>query len=100
MTPAHTLQVDALHVEIYATRAEMGAAAGARAVQVLEQAVARQGFARIVLASADSQREVVATLVKANVDWGRVTIFHMDEYVGVGPHDRVSFRRWQQEHVL
>jgi glucosamine-6-phosphate deaminase len=98
--PVHEFTVDALRVEVYSTRAEMGEAAGARAVRVLEEAVGRQGFGRVVLASADSQREVVTALVKAEVDWGRVTIFHMDEYVGVGPDDRASFRRWQQEHVL
>lgn len=100
--PAPTLEftIDALRVEVYASRAEMGAAAGARAGRVLEQTLSRQGSARIVLASADSQREVVAALVAADVDWRGVTIFHMDEYVGVGAEDPASFRRWQQEHVL
>jgi glucosamine-6-phosphate deaminase len=98
--PTHEFTVDTLCVEIYPTRAEMGAAAGARAVRVLQETLARQPEARLILASADSQREVVAALANADVDWPRVTIFHMDEYVGIGPEDPVSFRRWQQQHLL
>lgn len=94
------LCVDSLRVEVNAARAAMGAAAASAAIRALAASIARQGSARLILASADSQREVVAGLARADVDWRRVTIFHMDEYVGVGPDDPASFRRWQHEHLL
>jgi glucosamine-6-phosphate deaminase len=72
-----------LRVRVYATRAEMGAAAAAEVVEHLRQAMAARGSARIILASAASQNDLLAALREApGLDWQKVTAFHMDEYVG------------------
>ena len=79
----------------------MGKAAADAAAQVLREAVERQGHARIIVASAPSQDELIAGLAAApGIDWSRVTIFHMDEYVGLPASHTASFRRYQQQHLL
>jgi glucosamine-6-phosphate deaminase len=95
-----TFSADALTVVISPTRAEMGQRAGRHAASVIEQAIARHGEARIILASAPSQDETLATLLAASVDWARVTIFHMDEYLGLPEHHPQTFRAYQRAHVL
>ena len=62
-SPEKAWRADDLRVAVYATRAEMGAAAAAAASAALTAAIERQGFARVILASAPSQDELVAGLV-------------------------------------
>jgi glucosamine-6-phosphate deaminase len=79
----------------------MGAAAAARAAAILRTTIAKQGKARIIVGSAPSQDEVIAGLVAApGIDWSYVTVFHMDEYVGVPASHPASFRHYQERHLL
>jgi glucosamine-6-phosphate deaminase len=79
----------------------MGRAAGARAGVVLRQALASRGRARIIVGTGPSQNETIAALTaEPGVDWGRVEVFHMDEYVGMPDTHPASFRRWLREHVV
>jgi glucosamine-6-phosphate deaminase len=82
-TPVAESQVDRLRVLRYRSRAEMDAAAGAMAAQAISAAVERQGGARIILASAPSQTGFLQQLLTHGVPWEKVTVFHMDEYVGL-----------------
>jgi glucosamine-6-phosphate deaminase len=100
MNPIQQWQTDELGVSVFADRADLGAAAAGAAVRVLQGAIERTGRARAILASAPSQAELIAGLARAPLDWSRVTLFHMDEYVGVGPEHPNSFRRWLAEHLL
>lgn len=90
-----------LTIEVRPDRAMMGAAAAAAVSLILRVAIAEKGSARIILASSPSQNEFLASLTCApDIDWSRVTIFHMDEFVGVQPFHHSSFRKYQIEHVL
>ena len=93
MTEFH---VDQLRVRAFATRAEMGARAGADAAAEIRA----HGNARVILASAPSQNELLDALVRTDLDWSRVTLFHMDEYAGLDAAHPASFRRYQRERVL
>ena len=74
----------------------MGARAGVDAAAAIRVC----GAARVILASAPSQNELLDALVGADVDWSRVTLFHMDEYAGLDAQHPASFRRYQRERVL
>ena len=92
---------DLLKIEVHPDRAAMGAAAALRASTILREAIAGNGKARVILASAPSQNELLAGLTSApDIDWSRVTIFHMDEYIGLPEHDAATFRNYQRQHVL
>ena len=94
------LLVDQLKTTIFPTRAEMGRAVAADAARAMQGVIERDGAARVILASAPSQNELLENLTRSEVDWSRVTIFHMDEYVGLDAEHPASFRRFQAEHVL
>lgn len=93
--------VDRLQVKIFQDRASLGAAAANEAAAILRAAIQKQGSARIIVASAPSQNELLAGFAAApGIDWLRVTIFHMDEYVGLPATHPATFRNYQQQHLL
>lgn len=96
-----SLQADQLRVEIHPDRAAMGVAAAARAADILRAAIAAKRGARIIVASAPSQDELLAGLTSApGIDWSKVTVFHMDEYVGLPAGHSATFRAYQEQHLL
>jgi glucosamine-6-phosphate deaminase len=53
-----------------------------------------------MVATGNSQLDVVKELVKQpNIDWKKVDVFHMDEYVGVDANHPAGFQRWIRERV-
>jgi glucosamine-6-phosphate deaminase len=73
------------------------AVAGAEAIR---QALRRQGEATIALAAGASQTDMLGYLVRENLDWGSVTAFHTDEYVGLRAGDPGSFRKYLKENFV
>ena len=82
--PTHSHLVDSLKVQIYANQPEMAADAAHEVNEYLKAVLARQGFARVILATGNSQiRFLDALIALGGVDWSKVTLFHMDEYLGI-----------------
>lgn len=77
-------QVDALHVCVFETRQAMGVAAGKDIAAKIKELLAEKESLRIVFAAAPSQNEMLDFLASAEgIDWSRIDVFHMDEYVGL-----------------
>ncbi len=92
--------VDALTVRVAPTRDQMALEAAEAAAACLRVAVAARGSAAAILASATSQIQFLAALTRQpGIDWSRVTLFHMDEYLGITPDHPASFRRFLRERV-
>jgi glucosamine-6-phosphate deaminase len=90
----------AARVRVYSTRAELGAAAAADAARIIQQAVAARGRAHIILATGNSQLDMIGALVQlSGVPWTSVEVFHMDEYVGMSDTHPSSFRLWIRTRV-
>jgi glucosamine-6-phosphate deaminase len=100
MSPVLPSSYDNLQVFVAEDRARLGKLAAERAAARLRAAVAARGAARVILASAPSQNELLEALITSGVDWSRVSIFHMDEYVGLSADHPATFRAYQREHVL
>jgi glucosamine-6-phosphate deaminase len=89
-----------IEILIEENRLAMGAAAANRSGEVLRQAIATRGEARIIVATGSSQFEVLDALVREpGIDWSRVDGFHLDEYVGLPATHPASFcgylkQRW------
>jgi len=94
-----TTIIDRLAVEVHPDEAAMGAAAAVRAAEVINAAVAERGSARIVIATGNSQFAFTDVLTRQQIDWSKVTVFHMDEYVGVDADHPAGFQRWIRERV-
>lgn len=64
-------------------------------------AIAANGEARVVFASAASQFEFIeALLTHKEIDWSKVCGFHLDEYVGLPADHPASFRRFLRKRLL
>ncbi len=97
---ARTFQVDSLPVMIFSTRSQLADAAALEAGEYLRETIARQGSARVILATGNSQIDFLGRLIALNtVEWSRVVLFHMDEYLGIPAEHTASFRRYMKERV-
>jgi glucosamine-6-phosphate deaminase len=87
-------------VRVFRTAAELGAEAARRAAQVLCGAVEREGGARVIMATGNSQLDFVQAMGNhPEVPWGHITVFHMDEYIGMPVTHPASFARWVKVKV-
>ena len=82
------------------TATEMGANAAALIAQKLRETIARKGEARLLLSTGASQFEMVDALVHEDVDFSKVTMFHLDEYVGLPVTHIASFRKYLKERFV
>jgi glucosamine-6-phosphate deaminase len=90
-----------MEVRIFGTKGEMGAAAAAAGADRIREALAGGGEARIVMASAASQFEVVEALTVApGIAWERVTLFHLDEYIGLSSTHPASFSKFLRDRFI
>jgi glucosamine-6-phosphate deaminase len=76
-----------------------GAYAAAEAAASLNQVLAEAERARLLLSTGQSQFDFLRYLVRADVDWPRVDVFHLDEYVSLPDTHPASFRRYLRERV-
>jgi glucosamine-6-phosphate deaminase len=93
-------KVDELDVRIFATPHDLAADAAQMAQRYLRETIAAQGTATVILATGNSQIAFLEALIAlGEVDWSKVTLFHMDEYLGIDANHRGSFRRYMRERV-
>jgi glucosamine-6-phosphate deaminase len=96
-----SFQVEKARVYVYSLAREAGEASGLEAANILRIALAQRGSARIIVGTGNSQIEMVNTLVKSpGLNWNRVEMFHMDEYIGLPEEHPASFRRWLKTRLI
>ena len=79
----------------------MGEAAGNNAALKIESAINDFQEANIILATGASQFHTLNTLVNYDIiDWSRVSVFHLDEYIGIGENHPASFRLYLKQRFL
>ncbi len=86
-----------MEICLYQSKPAMGAAAAACVAGFIHDAVSSRGEANIILATGVSQFEMLSSLVAADVDWKRVSAFHLDEYIGLPITHPASFRKYLKE---
>jgi glucosamine-6-phosphate deaminase len=90
-----------LDVRVYESGAGLAAAAAADLAAILAGSIAARGSASVVLATGNSQLEFMAALHRCrDVEWGKVRVFHMDEYLGMPDTHPASFRRYIRENLV
>lgn len=99
-TPTRTFLADVLPVRIYATQPDLAADVSRMAHEILTKTIQTQGSAAVILATGNSQIKFLEQLIQlGGIDWSKVTLFHMDEYLGIDASHRASFRRYMRERV-
>src|SRR5947208_10037002 len=102
MTPAsENLRFESLRVAVHDDVASLASAAADDASAVIARAIAEHGVANTMFATGNSQLAFVDELTaRRDVDWSRVVVFHMDEYLGMRPDHPASFVRWIRERIV
>ena len=99
--PIFSITIDALPISVFTSNAEVGQAAAADAAAFLQQTIQERGQANVILATGNSQLTFLESLrLIPDIDWTKVNIFHMDEYIDLEPCHPASFPLFLQRHFL
>ena len=90
-----------MRLQIYPDRLTTSQAAAAHAAESLRNTIRSKGAARIIAATGASQIDFLDALTSApGIDWPRVEMFHLDEYVGLPVDHPASFRRYLLDRLI
>src|SRR5690606_5884286 len=89
-----------LKIRIYENEAEVGHASADLATQFINEVIERQGSANLILATGASQFKLLEALQNREIDWEKITVFHLDEYLGISEEHPASFRKYLKERIL
>ncbi len=89
-----------MNINISSTPAELGKKAASLVVSKLKEAILKNGEARLLVSTGSSQFDTLKTLVESDVDWSKVEVFHLDEYIGLDESHPASFRRYLYERFI
>jgi glucosamine-6-phosphate deaminase len=88
-------------LRVFNDKISLGRAAAEQATIAIRSAIKERGEARIVAATAASQREFLDALTQApDIDWKKVEAFHLDEYIGLPITHPGSFRKMLMEQLV
>ncbi len=87
-----------MKVHICPSKSEMGRLAAAEGAALIREALQKQGSATLIVATGASQFEMLSALVEEpDIDWPKITAFHLDEYIGMPATHPASFRGYLKE---
>jgi len=89
-----------MKINILENSVELGKYAAAYSAEIINEAIARKGKTRIVLSTGASQFDTIKALIEKDIDWSRVEMFHLDEYIGIPETHPASFRKYLKERFL
>lgn len=92
--------VDKLAVQIYEEPIAMGKAAANFVVKKIIGAIGQKGSANLILATGASQFTFLDALKEKDLDWQKITVFHLDEYKGISDSHPASFRKYLRDRIL
>jgi len=88
-------------IKVFEEKKDLGRAAAEQAASSIRSAIRESGRARIIAATGAAQFEFLEVLTEAaDIDWQRVEMFHLDEYIGLPMSHPASFRRFLQERLI
>ncbi|MGB8481202.1 MAG: glucosamine-6-phosphate deaminase [Acidobacteriaceae bacterium] len=90
-----------MRLRVFDDRIVLGQAAAAQASQAIQRSIVQHGKARVIGASAASQLEFLTALTSLpGIDWNRVELFHLDEYIGLPITHPASFCKFLQDRLI
>jgi glucosamine-6-phosphate deaminase len=88
-------------IKVCDEKKSLGRAAADQAAISLRNAIRDRGRARIIAATGASQFEFLDALTGApKIDWSRVEMFHLDEYIGLPISHPASFRKYLLDRLI
>ncbi len=89
-----------ININVSADPGTLGQRAAEKIAQYLREAIIKKRHARMILSTGASQFETIAALVKEDLDWTKVEMFHLDEYVVLPESHVASFRKYLKERFV
>lgn len=89
-----------MDIRILDTAKELGFAAARYASEVMNKRIAEKGSVRIVLSTGASQFDFFEAFITMDIDWGKVEVFHLDEYINMSEDHPASFKKYLKERFL
>ena len=97
---ARSFKVDDLNVQVFNSLDDLANDAAFEVNKFLRTTLREKGSAAAILATGNSQIQFLKRLVALEgIDWSKITLFHMDEYMGIDAHHQASFRKYMRERV-
>ena len=90
-----------MDIKVFKDKASLARAAGDQAAGTIRNAISQKGAARIIAATGASQFEFLDALTATpDIDWKRVEMFHLDEYIGLPLSHPASFRNYLLKRLI
>ena len=94
-----TFYKEKLRVEIFRETKEMGSASASFVESNLKKAIDEKGSASLIIGTGASQFPFLEEFLLKDLDWTKISLFHLDEYIGISDQHPASFRRFLRELV-
>lgn len=96
-----TFKVDKTDVEVYTSEVQLGQAAASFVCNKLQQAIDNKDWVNLILATGASQISFIEALKNiGDIDWRKVRVFHLDEYIGLDANHPASFSKYLKDRIL
>lgn len=90
-----------MEIIVRSNSSELGQTAGSSTAEIIRNAIKKNGSANIILATGTSQFETLKQLInEPGIEWNKVVMFHLDEYIGLSVEHAASFRKYLKERFL
>lgn len=90
-----------MHITVSENAKDLGRAAGRKAAALIRIALQERNAATVILATGTSQFDTLHQLIhESQIDWDKVTMFHLDEYLGLPQTHPASFRKYLKERFI
>ncbi|WP_107668184.1 glucosamine-6-phosphate deaminase [Cyanothece sp. BG0011] len=100
MKSEQVFTIDSLGTHIYENEEQLSIGAAKMGQDYIEKVLDNQAEATIVLATGNSQLKFLDILIASHkIDWSRINLLHLDEYLGIEGDNSASFRFYLHERV-
>src|SRR5690554_4604619 len=89
-----------MQINIFKNADQNGYEAALATQKIINDVIEKNDSARIVLSTGASQFEFFENLAKLDIQWNKVEMFHLDEYIGLPESHPASFRKYLKERFL
>ncbi len=89
-----------MNIQILTSPQELGLSAAKHIAAILNTCIKERGKANLLLSTGKSQFDTINALIKQDVAWEKVTMYHLDEYVGLPKSHLASFRKYLEERFV
>ncbi|HML16448.1 MAG TPA: 6-phosphogluconolactonase [Bryobacteraceae bacterium] len=89
-----------MNICVFETPRQLAEAAAGAAAEILSRAIEQRERASLVVATGKSQIEFLDVLVRTPVDWSKIAVYQLDEYLGLPRRHPASLAEFIRTHLL